>query len=644
MPLGTADGDTNRSKDKGGVKTSVVIIDGGGGGAESLLSVGQKAKAASIPVVVASDQDAVPVSAASLPLPTGAATAAKQPALGVAGTPSADVISVQGEASMTPIKTDGSATTQPVSAASLPLPIGAATAAKQPALGTAGSPSADIISVQGEPSMTPLKVDGSGVTQPVSASSLPLPTGAAQESGGNLATVAVAQGAQGTGLNPPAGGSGALGFLSGIFSKLSSLVTGTVLAAGSAIVGKFGVDQTTDGTTNAVASHTIDSSPAVTGTISAADSASTSTAVQNGQVLVTGAPTANSFVSLALNGKSSLLVQMTGSSWVGVTLVLEVSFDGGITWFSRGMHISGGNVKGVSTFTNYAAGMMNVAGVTNFRARATAYTSGTVTIVVAETQNSALAYVANPVHIGDGSTGSSNVATVNSSNQLLTKNASTTTTPNYFDEATPFWQAILGRNATAIRVTVDLTQAGGHGATVSQAAWEADLTFRLFRGGTTAISQGVQLDVYRMLNGPGGTPIRDLNKSLAFVSSTTAALASTVGTTSNSGQNVVTMAGSPAFVNGDKIAIWDSGNTTFGRLEFGEVDKVSGTTLTLKTPLVYTHTSGQADTVRNQTDFARVTVPGGYIYECVLSYGPQTTGDTIGIEAWIQAFLGSATQ
>jgi hypothetical protein len=38
------------------------------------------------------------VAAASLPLPTGAATEAKQPALGTAGTPSADVISVQGVA------------------------------------------------------------------------------------------------------------------------------------------------------------------------------------------------------------------------------------------------------------------------------------------------------------------------------------------------------------------------------------------------------------------------------------------------------------------------------------------------------------------------------------------------------------------
>src|SRR5438270_481585 len=39
--------------------------------------------------------------AAALVLPTGASTAAKQPALGTAGTASADVITIQGVASMT---------------------------------------------------------------------------------------------------------------------------------------------------------------------------------------------------------------------------------------------------------------------------------------------------------------------------------------------------------------------------------------------------------------------------------------------------------------------------------------------------------------------------------------------------------------
>jgi hypothetical protein len=55
-------------------------------------------------------------------LPTGAATAAKQPALGTAGSPSTDVISVQGVAS---------GTAMPISAASLPLPSLAATSTKQ---------------------------------------------------------------------------------------------------------------------------------------------------------------------------------------------------------------------------------------------------------------------------------------------------------------------------------------------------------------------------------------------------------------------------------------------------------------------------------------------------------------------------------
>jgi hypothetical protein len=68
----------------------------------------------------------------------------------------------------TAVKVDNSAVTQPVSAATLPLPTGASTSAKQPALGTAGSASADVISVQGIASMTALKVDGSAVTQPVS--------------------------------------------------------------------------------------------------------------------------------------------------------------------------------------------------------------------------------------------------------------------------------------------------------------------------------------------------------------------------------------------------------------------------------------------------------------------------------------------
>lgn len=97
-------------------------------------------------------------------------------------------------------KVDGSAVTQPISASSLPLPTGAATSAKQPALGVAGTASADVITIQGIASMTAIKVDGSGVTQPVSGT-----------------------------------------------------VTVNALPAGTAIIGKVTTDQTTHGTTDLVA-------------------------------------------------------------------------------------------------------------------------------------------------------------------------------------------------------------------------------------------------------------------------------------------------------------------------------------------------------------------------------------------------------
>jgi len=60
-------------------------------------ALGQAAMAASVPVTLASNQPTIPVSV------SGVATAAKQPALGTAGTASADVITVQGITGGTPL-------------------------------------------------------------------------------------------------------------------------------------------------------------------------------------------------------------------------------------------------------------------------------------------------------------------------------------------------------------------------------------------------------------------------------------------------------------------------------------------------------------------------------------------------------------
>lgn len=76
------------------------------------------------------------------------------------------------------------ATTQPVSAASLPLPSGASTSGKQPALGTAGTASADVISIQGIAGMTAVTISGTVTTTPPANAS----TNVAQFGGTNVST------------------------------------------------------------------------------------------------------------------------------------------------------------------------------------------------------------------------------------------------------------------------------------------------------------------------------------------------------------------------------------------------------------------------------------------------------------------------
>lgn len=90
-------------------------------------------------------------------------------------------------------------------------------------------------------SWAPLPLDPVSGSVVTTTSAQPLPAGAstaalqttinttlgslALESGGNLATVASAQGAGGTGIAQPTGGSGLLGWLSGIYKLLTGIIT-----------------------------------------------------------------------------------------------------------------------------------------------------------------------------------------------------------------------------------------------------------------------------------------------------------------------------------------------------------------------------------------------------------------------------------
>ena len=179
-------GDVIRDIDRGGVKTQVVQIDVGGASGESLASASNPVPVTlpaaqvaaltppttvgitgTVPVSVSNLPATQAISAAALPLPAGAATAA-----GVAA-----VVTALG----TPLQAGA---TVPVSAAALPLPTGAATAA-----GVAA-----VVAALGTPAQAggAVSVSNFPATQPISAAALPLPAGAATAAG--VAAVATALG------------------------------------------------------------------------------------------------------------------------------------------------------------------------------------------------------------------------------------------------------------------------------------------------------------------------------------------------------------------------------------------------------------------------------------------------------------------
>ena len=144
-----------------------------------------------------------------------------------------------------------------------------------------------------------------------------------------------------------------------------------------------------------------DLSPA-TQNVTAQDTASTSTAVANGQNFITGSPTANSAATFALTtGYETMRLLVTGT-WTG-TLTVEASPDGGTTWTTQGVHQPGTSYT-TSSFTANFTGQGPAAGYTNVRVRATAAWTGTATVRLDQTINPASVYVAGPVKLQDGTT------------------------------------------------------------------------------------------------------------------------------------------------------------------------------------------------------------------------------------------------
>jgi hypothetical protein len=125
-----------------------------------------------------------------------------------------------------------------------------------------------------------------------------------------------------------------------------------------------------------------ESDPAkTTGTITAADAASSSATNSLSQVIVTGTPTANSSVAATLSAHTGVMLQIGGTT--NGTFVFERSLDGGTTWIAFSMEeVSiGASVSSVTISDNNTYIFRgNCGGLTNVRVRCTLHTSGTLNI------------------------------------------------------------------------------------------------------------------------------------------------------------------------------------------------------------------------------------------------------------------------
>jgi hypothetical protein len=140
------------------------------------------------------------------------------------------------------------------------------------------------------------------------------------------------------------------------------------------------------------------------GSITAQDTASSSTTGQNGASIITGTPTANSFRSQAINGESAARI-LIGGTWTG-TLQFEGSLDGGTTWTPLPARVVGSGYT-QSAVTGNGQFLADVSGLTNFRARSTAAMTGAAAVGMTFSAAPGATNVLNPVRLFDNASGNS---------------------------------------------------------------------------------------------------------------------------------------------------------------------------------------------------------------------------------------------
>jgi hypothetical protein len=273
---------------------------------------------------------------------------------------------------------------------------------------TAPTSSTEVGGINGSGNLTPISVDSSGNVNTNVISSA-LPTGGATSANqateiASLATIATNSGTQATAANQSTAN-----------TSLATIATNTGAAtpAGTNLIGKVGIDQTTPGTTNGVV---VNSSALPTGAATAANqiipvadvTGSGNITVLNAN-LATGTPTAGSTVALAVNGQSILSVQVEGT-WTG-TLEIQGTVDN-TNWVQL-IGVSNLNTGALSaTIPSAATGLYQIGCGGLIGCRVTASAAMTGTAIITARVSVALGNVAIDAPIPAGTNSIGNLGTV----------------------------------------------------------------------------------------------------------------------------------------------------------------------------------------------------------------------------------------
>lgn len=210
-----------------------------------------------------------------------------------------------------------------------------------------------------------------------------------------------------------------------------------------------------------------------------------------------------------------------------------------------------------------------------------------------------------------------------------------TFTPVWTDSGTEVISPRCMARNTIVRNTLDLRTANG-----------AYLFAGIGRGGTTALTNGVNFIVRRVPNNDGIHIAADL---LNYLSSTAAAVLKLINYGANYGAGVTAMVidGTGNTIAGEVYCLWGSTSipadtTALTTLEFLRSCKVaSSTSITFDTTTKQAHNDNEILT--GKADCWNAYIPGGSVYEVIFDYGDDAAGESIAVACYAQIYTHDAS-